>query len=139
MFGLLKRFARSQPAPEHRDSLLGLLVSKAAGEWRGEIAFRNYHVKVCLPGTACQPSSVRVAFARTLLSHLEAKVDRALDYATAVNPDLWRGRLMFSSLNLFYQTSADSFALDFVLPGDRTGKCWQVRFESGQPVHLEYC
>jgi hypothetical protein len=139
MFSLLKRITTPKPAAEHRDSLLGVLVSKTEGEWRGEVPFHNYHVKILLPGATYQPSSVRVAFARTLLPYLGEKVERAMDYATAVNPDLWRGRLMLSALNLFYQTSADSFALDFVNSGDRSGKFWQVRFEGGQPLHLEYC
>jgi len=116
-----------------------VLVSKTEGEWRGEIPFHNYHVKMLLPGATYKPSPTRIAFARTLLPNLSAKVDVAMDYAAAVNPDLWRGRLMFSTLNLFYQTTTDSFALDFVKSGDRSGKFWQVRFEGGQPLHLEYC
>lgn len=139
MFSLLKRITGPKPAPEYRDNLLGVLVSKVEGEWRGEVPFHNYHVKLFLPGATYQPSPVRVAFARTLLPNLGEKVERAMDYAAVVNPDLWRGRLMFSTLNLFYQTTGDSFALDFTKPGDRSGKLWQVRFESGQPVHLEYC
>jgi hypothetical protein len=139
MFALLKRLAGPKAAPEHRDNVLGLLVSKTEGEWRGEVPFHNYHVKILLPGATYQPSSSRLAFARTLLPNLDAKVNQALDYAAAVNPDLWRGRRMFSVVNFFYQTTGDSFALDFVLPGDRSGKFWQVRFEGGQPVHLEYC
>lgn len=139
MFSLLKRITAPKPPAEHRDSLLGVLVSKTEGEWRGEVAFHNYHVKLLLPGATYQPSPVRVAFARTLLPHLAEKVDRAMDYAALVNPDLWRGRLMFSTVNFFYQTTGDSFALDFVSTGDRSGKHWQVRFEGGQPVHLEYC
>lgn len=139
MFGFLKTAAKPEPAAEHRDSLLGLLTSKTEGEWRGEIPFRNHHVKILLPGGKYQPSSVRIAFARTLLPYLEAKVDLALDYAMAMNPDLWRGRLMFSAVNLEYQDGVDTFALDFVLPGEKSGKCWHVRFEGGQPVFLEYC
>lgn len=138
MLGILKRFTAPEPAPEYRDGLLGVLVGKTAGEWCGEFAFRNYHVKVLLPGAKYHPSSTRLAFARSLLSGLEAKVESGLDYAARLNPSLWRGRLRFAALNLLGQTAGDAFALDFVMVGERKGKFWQVRFEGGQPVHLEY-
>jgi len=139
MIAFLKQFTAPKSAPEYRDSLLGVLVSKNEGEWRGEIPFRNFHTKLVLPGATYQPSSTRVALARTLLPNLPSKVDLAMDYAASVNPDLWLGRLMFAAVNLFYQTTTDSYALDFTVAGDLSGRRWQVRFEGGKPVQLEYC
>lgn len=138
MIAFLKQLSAPKPLPEHRDNLLGLLVSRNDGEWQGEIPFHNYHVKIFLPGATYQPSSTRLALARTLLPGLDAKVKLAIEYAASVNPDLWAGRLMLSAFNLFYQTTPDSFALDFNATGDRSGKKWQVGFEGGQPVQLDY-
>jgi hypothetical protein len=138
MIAFLKQFRTPKPLPEHRDSVLGLLVSRNEGEWQGEVPFHNFHVKILLPGATYQPSSTRLALARTLLPTLEAKVKLAVDYAASVNPDLWAGRLMLCAFNLFYQTTGDSFALDFKATGDRSGKKWQVCFEGGLPVRLDY-
>jgi len=138
MIAFLKQFTAPKPLPEYRDKLLGLLVCRNEGEWLGEIPFHNYHVKILLPGATYQPSSTRLALARTLLPGLDAKVKLAVEYAASVNPDLWAGRLMLSALNLFYQTTGDSFALDFNATGDRSGRKWQVCFEGGQPVRLDY-
>lgn len=138
MIAFLKQLTAPKPLPEHRDSQLGVLVSKAEGEWSGEIPFQNYHVKILLPGAKYQPSSTRLALARSLLPGLDGKVKLALEYAASVNSDLWQGRLMISAFNLFYQTTVDSFALDFTASGDRSGKKWHVCFEGGQPVHLEH-
>lgn len=139
MLELLKRLTGPKPTPEYRDSLLGVLVNRTEGEWRGEIPFRNYHVTILLPGAEYQPSSTRLAFARSLVPGIAAKVETAFNHAAQANPDLWRGKLRLCAVNLLYQATTDAFALDFMATGDRSGKRWQVRFEGGQPVQLEHC
>lgn len=138
MFEFLKQFGQPKPPATFRDTVFGMLERNAGGVWCGEMPFRNYHVKVLLPGDKFQPRSTKLAFARSLVPDMQAKVDGALDYAAQVNPKLWRGRLMFAGLNLVGDAVGDWFVLDFVATGDLSGKRWQVRFERGQPVQLEY-
>ena len=138
MFEFLKKFTSPKPPPTYRDGHFGVLVRNDDGVWCGEMPFRNYHVKVLLPGDKFQPKSTRLAFARSLVPDMQVKVDLAMDYAAEVNPKLWRGRLMFSKLDLSSDVEGEGFALDFVATGDLSGKCWQVPFVRGKPVHLGY-
>ena len=138
MFDFFKKFSRPKTTPTFRDSFFGPLARNSDGVWSGEMPFRNYHVKVLLSGSEFQPSSKRLALARTLAPDMQAKVDSALNYAAEVDPKLWRGKLSFSALNLLYDADGDGFALDFVALGDLSGKGWQVRFEQGKPVQIEY-
>lgn len=139
MLEFLKNLGRLKPAPTYRDSLLGRLVRNAGGVWCGEMPYRDYHVKVLLPGAEYRPSSTRLALARALVPDIQAKADSASDYARKSNPQLWRGRFSLSALNLIIEDAGgDAFALDFVATGDLSGNCWRVRFERRQPVHLGY-
>ena len=138
MFEFLKQFSSPKPPPTYRDGIFGVLVRNDEGVWCGEMPFRSFHVKVLLPGDKFQPKSTRLAFARSLVPDIQAIVDLAMDYAAEVNPKLWRGRLMFSKLDLSSDAEGEGVTLDFVATGDLSAKCWRIRFVHGKPVHLEY-
>ena len=100
--------------------------------------YRSYHVGLRLAGDRVEPSKLKLIRARLLMEGMEGRVNAALDFAASANPELWRGKLSFSSLDLSTDSVGDRYALNFVAVGDRSGSWWQVSFENGKPVKLEY-
>ena len=138
MAGFLKRLFPAGPRHEFTDDQLGLFLSEHRGVWLSEMPFQGHQIQILLYGTKHQPNIERLALARKVVPELAARVNQALIFAVAQRPELGPDRLKFAGLNLCYEKIPDGFLLDFIEIGDTSRNCWQVHFEAGEPVCLEY-
>ena len=137
MIAKLRHLLERKPPAEFHDPVLGLLVSRHSGVWRGDISFQGAKVELLLPGNRKCPDALRLAQAREAVQELPNLVTAAVRFAHQQKTELLE-RLRFEGLNYFCGESPEYFGLDFTEAGDDSGNCWQVHFRSGQPIELEY-